>query len=404
MWKRFYRWIKGVVPSFSSLILAVVLWYGLGVLSIGTSKLLLMDNDNTRGNHHGRHRDPLIGGVPPLFLSLQQLIIGAGLLRFLLEIRCLGSVGPVPWPLPPPNVLGHGRQIRQVTTSLSSICTDVFPPLHPQLVLAGIFFAVGFLTTNFGFSGSSASFVETIKAAEPITSATVAVWSGIEVLSRNEILGLAAVVLGVVLSTVGNASSSEASDTDGNENHVWKSFQACAVVLVANLCFSFRGLYQKLFRATPEGSSQVIDDLNLQFRMQQTGVALLFVPAILWDGRRILGHLWTLQVEHGLWSSGVTSRYIGLALLNGFAFASYNLASTYILSRISVVYHAALNSVRRVFAIIITSLYFVVPITFLGGVGILVSFAGFMYFAHHKDQRHRQPKPLSSLLPVSLVK
>ena len=38
--------------------------------------------------------------IPPLYLSLQQLVIGAILLRFLLNIRFLGSPGLAPWPLP----------------------------------------------------------------------------------------------------------------------------------------------------------------------------------------------------------------------------------------------------------------------------------------------------------------
>jgi hypothetical protein len=77
----------------------------------------------------------------------------------------------------------------------------------------------------------------------------------------------------------------------------------------------------------------------------------------------------------------------------------YSLASTYLLSRISVVHHAALNCIRRIFAIVVTSIVFSIPITFLGGCGILVSFGGFMAFSHHKSKRMGQPKAMSSLLP-----
>jgi hypothetical protein len=101
---------------------------------------------------------------------------------------------------------------------------------------------------------------------------------------------------------------------------------------------------------------------------------------------------------------GVMWQYIALALVNGCAFASYNLASTFILSRISVVHHAALNCLRRIFAIIVTSVVFAVPITFMGAFGIIISVVGFLSFTHYKIQRQRQPKPLSSLLPVSAAK
>lgn len=85
------RWMKNPMKSnsassYTSLIVAVFLWYSLGVISITTSNLLMMK--------------PLdhVGGIPPLFLTLQQLIIGTTVLRFLLHIRFLGTAGIQPWP------------------------------------------------------------------------------------------------------------------------------------------------------------------------------------------------------------------------------------------------------------------------------------------------------------------
>ena len=85
------------------------------------------------------------------------------------------------------------------------------------------------------------------------------------------------------------------------------------------------------------------------------------------------------------------------------SFLSISLASTYILSRISVVHHAALNCIRRIFAIIVTSMYFRSPITMMGIFGFLISCGGFLSFTHFKIQRQNQPKRLSSLLPVSAM-
>ena len=85
------RWMKNPMQTSSpmaSLFVAVILWYTLGVVSITTSNLLMMEP-----------RD-YVGGVPPLFLTLQQLIIGTTLLRFLLSIRFLRSAGVQPWPSP----------------------------------------------------------------------------------------------------------------------------------------------------------------------------------------------------------------------------------------------------------------------------------------------------------------
>jgi drug/metabolite transporter (DMT)-like permease len=358
---------------------------GLGVISIGTSKLLL--------TYHG-------DAVPPLTLTLQQLLIGSTLLRFLLEVRFLSSPGVLPWPLaaspattqrrwsyvsPPPSKQQSGV-IKMLQTVTGGKLVDT------RLLLAGIFFSTGFLATNYGFSGAAASFVETIKAAEPITSASVAVLGGIEVLGSNEVFSLITIVAGVLLSTLGNGAGSHSND-NAVATSVQQSLKTCAIVLLANICFSYRGLYQKLFRNDPTAGA--LDDVNLQYRMQQIGVTMLLVPALLLEGPSIMSYWWS----HGTYQA--FSRFFLLSLLNGFAFTSYNLASTFILTRISVVHHAALNCLRRVFAILITSFYFVVPITFLGGVGIVLSTAGFLSFTHFKAQRQRQPKPVSSLLPIS---
>jgi hypothetical protein len=65
------------------------------------------------------------------------------------------------------------------------------------------------------------------------------------------------------------------------------------------------------------------------------------------------------------------------------------------LSRVShksVVHHAALNCIRRIFAVVVTSIVFNIPNTFLGGCGITVSFGGFMAFTHHKSKRNGATK------------
>jgi drug/metabolite transporter (DMT)-like permease len=174
-----------------------------------------------------------------------------------------------------------------------------------DLVLAGVYFALGFASTNLSFSGASAAFVETVKAAEPITSAATAVIWGIEVLSVEEGTSLVTIVAGVLLSTLGNTSG-------GDGASLADSIRSCVTVMIANLCFSFRGLHQKLFRAAPHGSKNSLDDLNLQFRMQQVGILLLIGPVIIWDFRILLSQF-----------SIPSSEFLGLALVNGFAFTSY---------------------------------------------------------------------------------
>ncbi|GAX27251.1 hypothetical protein FisN_13Lh190 [Fistulifera solaris] len=368
----FAGWWNDLMTQFSSLALAVCLWYSLGIVSIGSSKLLLSTQQ-----------------LPPLCLTFQQFVIGSTFVRILLKSRCLSSPGLQPWPT---GLLRKPAYYYGESDVHTSRPRSLFLPKgdYQFLTLAGVYFCGGFLATNYGFSGSSAAFVETIKAAEPITSATVAVLWGIESLNQFEIISLVTIVVGVLLSTLGNRPS----DTETAAS-LADSARACLIVMASNLCFSFRGLYQKLFRATSDGGTAVVDDLNLQFRMQQLGSYLLFVPVVVFHGpslcQRLLAGISLSNLFH----------YMILSLVNGCAFASYNLASTFILSRISVVHHAALNCIRRIFAIIVVSLLFQIPITWMGATGIGLSFLGFMSFTHFKVQKQKQPPHTSPLLPVN---
>ena len=374
----FAGWWKDMMTQFGPLAIAVCLWYLLGIVSIGSSKLLLSTHQ-----------------VPPLFLTFQQFVIGSTLVRILLKLHFLSTPGLQP--RPSSSTSRRPAYYYGETDVHASPRSLLLPKGDYQfMTLAGVYFCGGFLATNFGFSGSSAAFVETIKAAEPITSATVAVLWGIESLNQSEVVSLITIVAGVLLSTLGNRHSDA-----GAAATMADSARACMIVMASNLCFSFRGLYQKLFRATSEGGTAMVDDLNLQFRMQQLGSYLLFLPVVAFHGPALLRYL--LATVTTTQNEGMSSalHYILLSLVNGCAFASYNLASTFILSRISVVHHAALNCVRRIFAIIVTSILFQIPITWMGAVGIGLSVLGFMGFTHFKVNKQKKPRHSTSLLPVN---
>ncbi len=357
----------------------IISWYSFGIVSIATSKILLSTYN-----------------LPPLLLTLQQLMIGVLLLRTLLYMQTNGikdeeysisSAGLQPVPLQvkqeeeeedgsnthnycengiykrkSSNEI-HPRTIMSTTTQqqqqpqqqqqhqqrgiLSALLAFANPSaannhrIHNQLLLSAIYFTIGFLLTNYGFSSGTAAFVETIKAAEPITSAATAVLWGIEQLVPEEVASLGGIIVGVVVSTLGHRGNNGASPSKGEDILTKPPSQSLLtssfVVLLANLCFSFRGVHQKLFRSTPQGKATVVDDLNLQYRMQQIGCLLLIIPAVLENLSLPSRVLQYLPIE------GVTIRlllrYFMLCLVNGVAFASYNLSSTTILTRITVVHH-----------------------------------------------------------------
>ena len=94
--------LGGEISTFVSLGVAVLLWYLLGVVSIGTTKLLL--------NH----------GVPPLYLTLQQLVLGSNLLQFVLQNhKTFGSSsGLNPWPTVDSSLRTSSRRNHSFLSSL----------------------------------------------------------------------------------------------------------------------------------------------------------------------------------------------------------------------------------------------------------------------------------------------
>mmetsp|Transcript_28452 Transcript_28452/g.51955 ORF Transcript_28452/g.51955 Transcript_28452/m.51955 type:complete len:581 (+) Transcript_28452:1121-2863(+) len=396
--------------------IAVLLWYFLGVISIASSKVLLSTHN-----------------VSPLVLTVQQLVIGMTLLRTLLEMQTSGGKdeGDICGGLQPIPMQGDDGTTDTKNISPEKFCEAISSEvgmlkgnfssknhgvvsailalrntskhaahIHKQLFLAAIYFALGFLLTNYGFQSAEASFVETVKAAEPFTSATVAVVWGIERLGKEEVASLTGIVAGVVLSTLGHRGSGKATIPStmayrGASLGIIPSqslASKCLVVMLSNLCFSFRGLHQKLFRASPGGHASAMSDINLQYRMQQIGVLMLIVPTLLGNTLLALDKLRHAFTIGGSAAMKYAFRYVLLSFVNGIAFTSYNLASTFVLTRISVVHHAALNCIRRVFAIVVTSVLFGSRMTMLQFLGIALAVVGFFSYIHHKLKKEIKEK------------
>ena len=396
--------------EFLTLTCAIGLWYALGVVSIATSKLLLLPSTTTTTTATGT--DFRRVHLSPLALTLQQLWIGSTLLKcwFYYAGRrrrrrnsktaaAAATSGLQAWPCPvmvaPSSSLSSPEEHKNtdhdnLSTSTLTTHRTTTTAASPEQVLrwTAICFALGFLATNFAFSGSAASFVETVKAAEPITSATVAVVYGLETLTGPQQASLGTIVAGVLLATLGDSSSNSNNDLSAGHT-LAATLLSSAIVMTSNLCFSFRGLYQKLLRRV--ASTQVLDDWNLQYRMQCTGVWLLLVPVLLLDFLPTI-----LYGERPTWSTTLPENgrsfvhYILLASINGTAFCSYNLASTYLLTRLTVVSHAALNCLRRVFAIVVTSLLFGVPLTVTKWAGMGLAMMGFGLYTYYKMEQQQQ--------------
>jgi drug/metabolite transporter (DMT)-like permease len=250
------------------LLIAIPTWYIVGVGSICTTNILMNEYS-----------------LPPLVLTFQQLAIGSTLLR--LHLHLTGGLQPLP---------KDDKQKRQ--------------SIYFDFVLAGLFNALDFLATNTCFSHSSASFVETIKASEPLTTTAIALFFGIDTLSGLEAICIVVLVSGVFLSTMANASG---SDHQGQADF-HQSVKTTLVVMTANLCFALRAKSQKMFRTYPEGEK--LDDENLLMRMEQIGALSMALPVIIFELPGIL--------ERGLNASFEKHcHYWALAVMNAACFCTY---------------------------------------------------------------------------------
>jgi hypothetical protein len=328
----------------NSLIGATLTWFFLGIASICTTKILLMKSGDF--------------AVPPLVLTLQQFVLGGTFLRIY-----LGMIGKVR-PLPPFSSISGQQQ--------DSILID--------LVLAGLFNGLDFLASNTSFSHSSATFVETIKSSEPITTTAIALLFGIDQLRLPEAISLGVLISGVLFATVGNALSSgdapiAAAAASAASTSLHHSIKTALVAMTANVCFAMRAKCQKVVRASPQGRK--LDDINLMMQMQQVGALLLLLPFIVFE----LPEMMVRCME-----KGISSYYIALSIGNAFAFCMYTLASCFVLTQLSVFQHTGLGCVRRMMAIVFTSIQFGVPMTPFDIVGVVLCFSGFCSFSHYRNK------------------
>mmetsp|Transcript_22920 Transcript_22920/g.45694 ORF Transcript_22920/g.45694 Transcript_22920/m.45694 type:complete len:397 (+) Transcript_22920:52-1242(+) len=322
-------------------------WYFGGVLCVATSKTLLMGD----------------GAISPSTLSMFQFLCSVLPLNYALHGHALWR--GIPLSLPRLSLQDHKVQ---------------------KLSICAFFYSTGFLLTSVSFFASSASFTETIKAAEPLTSSAVAFIYKLDIVPFNEMASLLLIVMGVVLTTKGAHSGNGVPAAAKTQDVLLST----VITLSANLCFSFRGAYQTMLKKPDKTNSssaplKVITDFQLFLRMSHFGfflsLALVLSSDILWpslarSSDTTLAHI-VIKIVNAL----------PLLIINGVCHGVYNQASTVMLSRLSLIHHAALNCARRLFAIVVTSFYFRVPFTTSGLLGVALTLLGFGVYSNLKAAR-----------------
>lgn len=218
--------------------------------------------------------------------------------------------------------------------------------------------------------------METIKAAEPITTVITGLIILNESYSRYTYFSLVPICGGVALACYNNDAF---------------QFWCFALSMASNFGFSARAVFTKILNAAHSGT---FDEVNLFFHISWRGLVFLIPVTALMEGRTILGlidsnvnpSIQSLQSQIDL------PVLLALLTLNGTMFAAYNLASYAVLKRSELVTHAVLNVFRRVFIIVFTCLYFNVELTMLAVIGVSIATAGVLLFSAF--QRYEKSKTL----------
>lgn len=289
-------------------VLLVCCWYGSALVAVTTAKLSV-------GTLHA-----------PLVLCASQFVAATVLTTMVLAVRHE--------PRPPK----ESREARVVTRWLA------------------LWYMLGFVFTNAALSLAGAPFVETVKAAEPISTVALAAALLGERESLGSYLSLLPVCAGVGMASMGGDSFNTG---------------AFVLSLLANIGFSARAVLAKRLRGVQAGGGGGGDDVRLFFAVSVQGAMMLLPAAVLIDGGTLLaaptGFAWGAYVAH--------------LALNGLAYSVYNLLSFMVLSRVNVATHAVLNAVRRLLMIIFTSYYFGELRTTLNSVGVVVAVGGVCLYA-----------------------
>jgi drug/metabolite transporter (DMT)-like permease len=209
----------------------------------------------------------------------------------------------------------------------------------------------------------SASFAETVKSAEPLSSVFLNYFYFKEASTTQTYLTLLPICMGVSISCM----------HDGTFGIV--GF-LCA--FTSNFCFSSRAVLTKhLFRIRKEVAS--INEVCLFTHISNIGLLVLIPMTIMMEGSSII-KLFSSNLDITSWNLLLNFS------VNGVAYSVYNLMSFLVLSRTDLVTHAVLNVFRRVFIIIFTSYYFVQYLSALNIFGIFLAVVGVVLFCFSRSK------------------
>jgi solute carrier family 35 protein E1 len=218
-------------------------------------------------------------------------------------------------------------------------------------------YTLGFSLTNASFGAVNASFVDTVKAGEPISTVALAsLFLANEQVTGRVLAALMPIVGGVAISSMAEASA---------------SLIGLAFALGSNLCFSARSIAAKL--VGKRMGAERMDGANLFVHVNMLGL-LVLVPAVLaLEGRQLLALARSLPAER----LAASAR---LFAFNGLMYYVNNQMNFLVLEKVDALTHGIINCGRRVANILFAIMWFGNRVTAFNCTGISLAVAGgFLY-------------------------
>jgi solute carrier family 35 protein E1 len=210
----------------------------------------------------------------------------------------------------------------------------------------------------------SPSFVETIKAAEPLFSVLLGFFFFQEGTQLSTYLTLIPICGGVAIACVGNASY---------------SLMGLIASAASNVGFASRSVFSKRLNKLHPGC---LDEISLFGYISQIGLLVLVPLTFFSEGSGVA----SVFAERSAMSQSGLLSYVGLLAINGAAYSVYNLASFAVLAKSDLITHAVFNAFRRVVSISFTVAYFGVVISSTNALGVLIAVGGVLAFGYAKSQ------------------
>merc|ERR1711966_386839 len=232
-------------------------------------------------------------------------------------------------------------------------------------------YSLGFLLTNASFGAVNASFVDTVKAGEPIFTVLLSFLLLRQSTSMSVLLSLLPVVIGVSVSSMSEASF---------------NILGFALAMSSNCCFSARSVLSKLALKHPTLKGKM-DNANLFVHVNVIGAMLLLPLALAFEGPSALLSILADQSA------------LRLFLANGVLYYLDNQMNFVVLEQVDTVTHGLINCGRRVANISFAIVWFSTPVNVFNGIGIFLALLGAFLFAHAKGKEGKTPSSSPAQTP-----